>query len=259
MGPIDVTRLRWDDYLANAAVAAAYRDLRGLTSRTITLHASVRATSFWTAWRDGILVFANVPSPTVHHEIVHELVHAILMEEAYCRPAWGDDTRTRGALSNELQHPEVFRRMEEYGLDMAPYWADWESKLGDGLARLKGRAIDQVHFHFLQVFTWFFFPVASGRCLEEYRRFNPTVYDAARRARDEARQVGTSTAEAHRRFLTVFMRHWREFCKANLPRNDIGRYVLRLLEESRMECIREKVNVRSEQFINDYLRKNHLV
>ena len=55
------------------------------------------------------------------------------------------------------------------------------------------------------------------------------------------------------------MRHWREFCKANLPRNDIGRYVLRLLEESRMECIREKVNVRSEQFINDYLRKNHLV
>jgi hypothetical protein len=127
------------------------------------------------------------------------------------------------------------------------------------LARQKREAVDQVHFHFLQVFTWFFFPVASGRCLEEYHRFNPAVYDAARGAHDEARQVGTSTAEAHRRFLTVFMRHWLKFCNAHLPRNDVGGHVLRLLEESRMECVRDKVDARSEQVINDYLRQNRLV
>jgi len=258
MGPINVRRLRWDDYLGNAAVAAAYRDLRGLTAREIALHASAGPKSFWTAWRDGILVFANVPSPTVHHEIVHELAHAILMEEGYYCPTWGDETQTRGALSNELQHPEVFRRMKEYGLDMAPYWAAWESKLGDGLARLKDNAVDQVHFHFLQVFTWFFFPVASWRCLEEYRLFSPSIYDAAHGAYVEATQIGTSTAEAHKRFLMVFMQHWREFCNTHLPRNAFGRHVLWLLEESRMECVRDKVNARSEQFIHEYLRENRL-
>jgi hypothetical protein len=72
-------------------------------------------------------------------------------------------------------------------------------------------------------------------------------------------QVGTSTAEAHRRFLTVFMRHWLYFCKAHLPRNEFGGHVLQLLEESRMECVRDKVNARSEQLINDYLRQNRLV
>jgi hypothetical protein len=52
----------------------------------------------------------EIPLLTVHHQIVHELVHAILMEEGYYRPTWRDDTQTRGALSNELQHPEVLRR-----------------------------------------------------------------------------------------------------------------------------------------------------
>jgi hypothetical protein len=240
------------------AVAAAYQDLRGLTARAISLHESAGQTSFWTAWRGGILVFANVFSPTVHQGIVHELVHAILMEEGYYRPTWGDNTRTRGALSNELQHPEVFRRMEAYGLDMASYWADWESKLEGGLARLRGEESDQPHFHFLQIFTWFFFPAASGRCLEDYRRLNPTVYNTARQAHDEARAIGTSTAEAHRQFLTVFMRHWRRFCNAHLPPNDVGEHVRRLLEESRMECVRDSVNARSEEFIHDYLRPKRL-
>jgi hypothetical protein len=259
MGVINLTCLSWNQYLGSPAVAAAYRDLCGLTARAITLHASAGPISFWTAWRNGILVFANVASPTVHHEIVHELVHAILMEEGYYRPTWGDNTQTRGALSNELQHPEVFRRMEAYSLDMAPYWADWESKLEDGLAQMKGESVDQMHYHFLQVFTWFFFPVASGRCLEDYRRFNSAVHDAAREAHEEARRIGTSTAEAHRRYLSVFMRHCREFCIANLPRNDLGRHVQRLLEESRMECIQDQVNARSEMFIHDYLRQNRLV
>ena len=55
------------------------------------------------------------------------------------------------------------------------------------------------------------------------------------------------------------MRHWRAFCDAHMPRNNLGRHVLRLLEESRIECVREKVNERSEQFINDYLTQNGLV
>jgi hypothetical protein len=132
-------------------------------------------------------------------------------------------------------------------------------KLGQELARLKSADVDEVHFHFLQVFTWFFFPDASGRCLEEYRQFNPEIYDAACGAQEEARQVGTSTAVAHRQFLSVFMRHWREFCNANLWCTERGRRLLRLLEESRFECIREKVNGRSEHFIGDYLRQTGLV
>ena len=74
-----------------------------------------------------------------------------------------------------------------------------------------------------------------------------------------AQRFGTSTAEAHRRFLTVFMRHWLYICKAHLPHNEFGGHELQLLEESRMECVRDKVNVRSEQLINDYLRQNRLV
>jgi hypothetical protein len=259
MNLIDINRLKWDDYTKIAAVAAAYRDLQSLTRRPITLHAPARPISFWAAWRDGILVFANASSPTVHHEFVHELVHAILMEEGYYRPTWGDNTQTRAALSNELQHPEVFRRMEEYGLNMAPYWTEWESKVRDGLAWLKGEAIDQVHSHFLQVFTWFFFPIASGSCLEEYRQFNPAVYDAARGAYNEARQLGTSTSEAHRRFLKAFMQRWLIFCNVHLPRNDFGGHVLQLLEESRMECVRDNVNTRSEKVVYDYLRAYSLV
>ena len=42
-------------------------------------------------------------------------------------------------------------------------------------------------------------------------------------------------------------------------RNEFGGHVLQLLEESRMECVRDKVNARSEQLINDYLRQNRLV
>jgi hypothetical protein len=259
MGLANLPRLRWEDYLGNDAVAAAYRDLQDRTERVVTLHPLASQTPFWVAWRGGILVFADRQSPTVHHGIVHELIHAILMEEGYFRLTWGEDTQTRGALSNELQHPEVFRRMEGYGLDMGPYWREWEAKLRKGLARIMSHSRDQLHFHFLQVFTWLFFPSGSEWCLAEYRRFNPFLYYAALAGHEDAVQIGCSTPETHKQFLAVFKRYWQCYCVAHLQRNELGMHVLRLLQQSEMECVGDKVNARSEQFISDYLHRSGLV
>jgi hypothetical protein len=147
--------LNWADYLPDDSVAAAYGQLEGKQSqRAVSLHSSGGKKPCWAAWREEILVFADEDSDLVNHSIVHELIHAILMEESYWGFTWPDPkSRMRGALSNELQHPEVFRRMAAYNLDMTPYWRYWDLELRPGLASMMRDGADQLHYNFLQVFT----------------------------------------------------------------------------------------------------------
>src|SRR5262249_10179343 len=87
MEPLDIPRLNWEDTVRNSAVAAAYQDLKRLTSRTIALHSRSLVPkvpeSFYCAWRVAIHIFIEESSPQVNHSTVHELLHAVLVEEGY--------------------------------------------------------------------------------------------------------------------------------------------------------------------------------
>ncbi len=118
--------LRWDDYLGKPSVEAAYQQLLSSTHKALLLHSRSLFPKiprpFWCASCDAIHIFIDEASPNVAHSIVHELIHGILMEQGYHRLNFRLGDPVRGTLSNEFQHPEVFRRMEGYGLDMDPYW-----------------------------------------------------------------------------------------------------------------------------------------
>jgi hypothetical protein len=188
LNPLDIPRLRWEDYFGNKAVAAAYRDLSRLTSRTVALHSRSQVpgvpNSFYCAWSDAIHVFIEESSERVHHSTVHELLHGILVEEGYCRIAARVPRSIHAILTNEMQHPEIFRRMVGYDLDMSVYWPHWGRELRNHLDEMKGEEHDR-HAgiaHLPQLFTWFFFQDVSAPYLAEYREFNPGVYQAAEAA-----------------------------------------------------------------------------
>src|SRR5437870_940085 len=119
-----VQELNWEDYFGSLAAKAAYEELKRLTRKALLLYPRSLVPSipnpFWSPSRTTIRVFIDQASPTVSHAIVHELIHGLLMEEGYHRLT-GEELRrcqfVRNVLSNEFQHPEVFRRMESFGLD----------------------------------------------------------------------------------------------------------------------------------------------
>jgi hypothetical protein len=138
--PLDIPRLNWDEYLANPALAAAYEGLTKLTKRTVALHSLSLIPkvpqSCYCAWSGAIHIFIDEYSDRVHHSAVHELLHGILVEEGYCRIAARLPNSIHGMFSNEMQHPEIFRRMEAYGLDMSGYWSYWDRELMGFLANM---------------------------------------------------------------------------------------------------------------------------
>ncbi len=125
MTPLNIPNLNWDAFLGNSAVVSAYQDLTKLTTRTVLLHTLSLIPrvpqSCYCAWSDAIHIFIDESSERVHHSLVHELLHGILVEEGYCRIAARLPNSLHGMFSNEMQHPEIFRRMEAYGLDMSAY------------------------------------------------------------------------------------------------------------------------------------------
>jgi hypothetical protein len=168
MSPLDIRRLNWADFLSNPAVSAAYRDLTKLSKRTVALHSRSLIPqvpqSCYCAWSDAIHIFIEESSERVHHSAVHELLHGILVEEAYCRIVAKLPVSIHPMLTNEMQHPEIFRRMELYGLDMAPYWLHWQSELSGHLGDMIAEKIDP-HAgvkHMPQIVTWFFFQHVSA-------------------------------------------------------------------------------------------------
>jgi hypothetical protein len=223
LNPLDIPRLRWDDYVANKAVAAAYRDLSRLTSRTVALHSRSLVpgvpNSFYCAWSDAIHVFIEESSELVHHSAVHELLHGILVEEGYCQIAAQVPNSIHPMLTNEMQHPEIFRRMAGYDLDMSVYWPHWRHELRNHLDEMKGDEHDR-HAgiaHLPQLFTWFFFQTVSAPYLAEYLEFNEGVYRAASAAYEAARSIGFADAKSQRQSLEILKDHWSRFCSDSLP------------------------------------------
>ncbi len=198
MEPLDIPRLNWEDYLGNSAVAAAYQDLRRVTSRTIALHSrslvpSVHE-SFYCGWSVAIHIFIDESSLRVNHSTVHELLHGILVEEGYHKIAARLPTSVNQILSNELQHPEIFRRMEGYRLDMGPYWNHWDEHMRWGLDEMKSKAADpHAGFaHFPRLFTWFFFQRSRNRI---WRDTATTARSCFKRPKQRTKTRGESALE----------------------------------------------------------------
>jgi hypothetical protein len=167
MTPLDIPQLRWEDFLSDQHVAAAYADLKRLTKRTVALHSAslvldVRH-SFYCAWREAIHIFIDQSSPRRAQSFVHELLHGILVEERYSKVAARVPKDVQQILSNDLQHPEILRRTQAYGLDMALEWRHWDSEFAAALEEMKSQFYPHAGMkQFPRVFTWFFFrPVAE--------------------------------------------------------------------------------------------------
>lgn len=256
--------LNWDDFLGNAPIAAAYLDLRKLTSRVIALHSLSLVPgiphSFYCAWRGAIHVFIDETSPRVHHSTVHELLHGILVEEGYCKVAARLPSSVNESLSNEMQHPEIFRRMEAYGLEMSPYWSHWANQLREGLSDMKRDAIDpHAGFaHFLQIFTWFYFRQVSEPYLDEYRDYNLIVYRACQAAYEETSRIGFRDARSQQLSLEIFKGHWSRYCDRHLPRDLFGLEIAANIRGSAIRPMVDFVNTRSGDEILCLLRNSGL-
>ncbi len=264
MGPLDIPRLNWNGYLGNGPVAAAYRDLKRLTSRTIALHSrslvpAIRR-SFYCAWSSAIHIFIDEYSPNAHHAAVHELLHGILVEEGYHKVAARLPNPVQEILSNELQHPEIFRRMEAYGLDMAPYWNDWGKQLRDGLDEMKGEAHDaHAGFaHFPRVFTWFFFRQVSEPYLAEYCDFDPIVFHSAQAAYEDTKRIGFGDVKAQRESVGRFKMHWSQYCDRHLPKTLFGAEMAAQVRGSEIRPLIDFEKARPGAKIIELLRNNGL-
>lgn len=227
MNPLAIPQLKWDQFRQNPAVDAAYRDLMRLTKRTVALHPRSLVPgvpeSFYCAWKDAIHIFLEESCPRVHHSAVHELLHGIVVEEGYGKVAAKLPDRVQTVLSNEMQHTEMFRRMETYGLDMTEYWSHWDEQLAGFMRRLphSWRPYNGIE-HFPQVFTWFFFPKASARHLAEFRRQSPLVYQFAEEAYRDVSAIGIADAERQRQGIERFRQHWLRYCEKHEPKCPFG-------------------------------------
>lgn len=264
MEPLDIPRLNWEAYLGNSAVAAAYNDLKRLTSRTIALHSrSIVPTvpeSFYCAWSVAIHIFIEETSPRVNHSTVHELLHGILVEEGYHKVAARLPTSVNQVLSNDLQHPEIFQRMEGYSLDMGPYWVHWEEQLRLGLDGMKSEVADpHVGFvHFPQLFTWFFFQRVSKPYLAEYRDVDPVVYQAAKAAYEDTRRIGFGDVKSQRQSVEIFKDHWSQYCDRHLPKDRFGLELAGRIRDATITPMIDFERVRSGAEIIALLQRNGL-
>lgn len=254
--------LKWGAFVGDRAVRSAYQQLKSLSSRTIALHSLSLLPGipepFFSPSRDKIHVFIDETSPLVSHSIVHELIHGILMEEGYHRLTGASfDPYIRGVLSNELQHPEVFRRMEGYGLEMAPYWDGWGSKLRRAFDDMKTGCVGRHpgFVDFPQVFTWFFFPQASAPYLMQFSEFNQGIYEAARAAFEDTRFVGFETMETHRHCLEIFKTHWLCYCELHLPKDEFGQGNIKAIKDSISKPVSEIASSFTDEKIMAYLKE----
>jgi len=230
MSPLDIPQLDWNDFRVNPAVDAACRDLGARADRPILLHNRALVprieNGFRTAWSGGIHIFVDPESPTCSHTLVHELLHEILIAEGYSQIAniRRDLDLLREILANDMQHPEIFRRMEEvYKIDMEPYWGHWHNEMrrSVGIVKERTKIKDCWLTYFPRVYTWFFQKV-SEPYLAEYAPWCPTLYRAVETAAKETEQIGFTTAEKHLRSIELFREHWMKFCKRNLPHSSYG-------------------------------------
>jgi hypothetical protein len=125
-----------------------------------------------------------------------------------------------------MQHPEIFRRMEAYGLDMTPYWSFWDGELkgylDDMLIEIDetrwGHDPHAAYPHVPQLYTWFFFQNVSAAYLAEYRLRNPAAHQAAQAAYEATKAIGFGDPASQRRSFELLKDHWARYCANHLPR-----------------------------------------
>ncbi|HVC93315.1 MAG TPA: hypothetical protein VND64_06465 [Pirellulales bacterium] len=264
MTPLDIPRLNSDEYLGKPAILAAYQDLTKLTTRMVALHSLSLIPhvpqSFYCAWSGAIHIFIDEFSDRVNCSAVHELLHGILVEEGYCGIAAHLPSYLHGIFSNEMQHPEIFRRMEAYGLDMSGYWSYWDKELKRFLADMLDKLSYDKHAgacHMPQLFTWFFFQHISASYLEEYRRANSAAYLAARAAYEATKAIGFANMERYRQSLELFKGHWSRFCGDHLP-GPFAQQLAATIREGAVTPLLDAENGRAAEEIMTLLNDNGL-
>jgi hypothetical protein len=237
MTPLDVPQLRWEDFLSDQHVAAAYGDLKRLTKRTVALHSASLVPdvghSFYCAWREAIHIFIDRSSPRRAQSFVHELLHGILVEEGYCKVAARVPKVVQQILSNDLQHTEILRRTEAYGLDMGSEWRHWDREFGIALDEMRFQFYPHAGMNqFPRVFSWFFFRPVAEPHLAQYRFLMPKVYFAAEAAYSAIKDNGFGSAPQQREAVGNFRDHWSQYCDQHEPMSDFGREIADNLRSS---------------------------
>jgi hypothetical protein len=261
-----IQTLSWEPFLDNPSVDAAYRILKGMTSKSVCLHSLSLAPGvprpFWYSTREVHHVFIDRSAPLVAHSLVHELLHGIVMEEGYHQLTSRFYKDVHPILQNEFQHPEIFRRMEKvFDLDMVPYWSYWDAELRDEVALMKSDTANPYfeHIHFPRLFTWFFFSnKASGLALREYRSFRPVLFRAVEMAYEEAKSIGHETARAHHQLLIMFRTHWYRFCDSHLPRDETGQRFVETIRNCPTKPLADRANDREESTLLKLLQEHGL-
>jgi len=256
--------LDWNGFLTDPAVAAALTDLRRMATRAIKLHplslTSKMVNSFWYGTRGAHHIFID-DSPTASPSLVHEIIHGILMEEGYYFIRGTFHDRIHPMMTNDLQHPEVFRRMAGYGVDMAQYWSRWPTELRHALDEIKSDWHDRhaSYAHFIRVYPWHFFPDTSVPFLREFEDITPTLAHAVCAAVEETRPIGFTTMDAHRRSLEILRQHWLRYCEINLPDGDCTERIVAAIRQSRIMRVSEWKDEIAEERIYENLSSLGLV
>lgn len=253
--------LDWEPFLVSSRVRAAFERLQGMTRRNIYLHPLSLApdshAAFRYATRESERYFIDETADDFEHSIVHELLHGILLEEGYDYIKGQFHKIVHPILFNDLQHPEVFRRMEGYGLPMTPYWERWRTQLRRGMDVIL-RGWDQVHLRyadFPRVYSWFWFTEASAACLEEYRGLDPALYEAARATHDATKGIGFGTPEANRACLGIIRDRWLQHCTDNPLDSWSGPQIVEAVARTQIVPATEVVYARSEERLYENLRQ----
>lgn len=237
MTPLDIPQLRWEDFLSDQHVAAAYADLKRLTKRTVALHSASLVPnvghSFYCAWREAIHIFIAQSSPRRAQSFVHELLHGILVEEGYCKVAARVPKAVQQILSNDQQHPEILRRTEAYGLDMALEWRHWDSEFAAALEEMKFQFYPHAGMNQIpRVFTLFFFRPVAEPHLGAYGILMPKVYLAAEAAYNATKDIGFGSPQQQHLAVGIFRDHWSQYCDQHEPMSDFGRDIANNLRSS---------------------------
>jgi hypothetical protein len=263
--------LDWEEFRGDRPVWAAYQQLTGLLARqnlprrVALYHAPLtrkKLAPFRYATRDTEHIVVEKGPQADSHSIVHELIHAILMAEGYHWIRGNLDHFLMSALSNELQHPEVFRRMEEeYKLDMAPYWEGWPAKLQHGLEGMRReRSNPQWWFtQFPRIVPWFWFQRVSGPFLEEYRAIDPTIFGIAYKAYEDTETFGFRTMPTNRQCLEIIKAYWVYYCEEAVRHRWFGPDVLQAVKGYQIQPLWDFIQTRTERNFANYIQRSGLL
>jgi hypothetical protein len=260
---VALIQLCWPDYFHLDGVRPAHERLSDITSKRIELHPlSITSTpnSCWSVSQECHHVFADLDTPNVGQSIVHELLHGILLEEGYYRLGGKFPECVHPMITNELDHPEIFRRMKDvYKLNLDKYWDHWASELEYSIAEIWEQQLDVFarYIHFARIFCWFCFPPALDGHLAKCRQVTTVAFDAAKEAYTAANAIGFHTAENQKIALETFRMHWLQFCRNHIPQFGVGASITQRVEESYPRQYSIVVNDRTEQSLLAGLQRKH--